>query len=137
MTESQEKASPLLRVFVYGTLKPGEVNYQKYCAGKVVDATPAIALGELFALPMGYQAMTLGNSPVHGYLLTFYDEEIFTQLDDLEDYQPERPESKNLYNRRQIEVYDQQGRSLGWAWAYLISNYSLAQLGGVVQSDGL
>jgi len=28
-----------IRVFVYGTLKPGEVNYQRYCEGKVIAAT--------------------------------------------------------------------------------------------------
>ena len=39
-----------MKVFVYGTLKPGECNYLRYCEGKVVDACPAIARGELFAL---------------------------------------------------------------------------------------
>ncbi|TAH29142.1 MAG: gamma-glutamylcyclotransferase, partial [Oscillatoriales cyanobacterium] len=32
-----------MKVFVYGTLKPGECNYLRYCEGKVVDALPAIA----------------------------------------------------------------------------------------------
>jgi gamma-glutamylcyclotransferase (GGCT)/AIG2-like uncharacterized protein YtfP len=30
-----------MKVFVYGTLKPGECNYQRYCEGKVVDAYPS------------------------------------------------------------------------------------------------
>ena len=71
MAEFPEKFSPWLRVFVYGTLKPDEANYQKYCAGKVLNTTSAIALGELFALPMGFPAMTLGDRPVYGYLLSF------------------------------------------------------------------
>ena len=138
MAEFKQKLSPLLRVFVYGTLKPDEANYQRYCAGKVVDATRAIALGELFALPMGFPAMTPGNSHVHGYLLSFANLEILMDLDDLEDYQPARLESANLYYRQQIEIYEMfdQQRSLGLAWVYLMSKELVDQLGGVVQPDG-
>ncbi len=127
-----------VRVFVYGTLKPGEANYQKYCAGKVVDSTKALALGELFALPMGFPAMTPGKSPVHGYLLSFANSEILIDLDDLEDYQPARPDSANLYYRQQIEVYEiyDQQRSLCLAWVYLMSKELVDQLGGVIQTDG-
>ncbi|MHC5832273.1 MAG: gamma-glutamylcyclotransferase, partial [Nostoc sp.] len=32
IAESNIKFSNLVRVFVYGTLKPGEANYKKYCA---------------------------------------------------------------------------------------------------------
>jgi gamma-glutamylcyclotransferase (GGCT)/AIG2-like uncharacterized protein YtfP len=31
-----------LKVFVYGTLKPGESNYQRYCAENVVEKREAI-----------------------------------------------------------------------------------------------
>ncbi|MBR8838188.1 MAG: gamma-glutamylcyclotransferase [Stigonema ocellatum SAG 48.90 = DSM 106950] len=136
MAELSEKFSPLLRVFVYGTLKPGEANYQQYCADKVVDTIKAMAFGELFALPMGYPAMTLGDRPVHGYLLSFTDLEILTHLDELEDYQSTRDASENLYDRQQIEIYDQQGRSLGYAWVYLMTKESVCQLGGILQTDG-
>ena len=53
MVESNIKLSDLVRVFVYGTLKPGEANYKRYCAGKVVDVKTAFVQGKLFALPMG------------------------------------------------------------------------------------
>ncbi len=72
-----------VQVFVYGTLKPGERNYQRYCAGKVVEAQRAFTLGRLFALPMGYPAMTTGADIVHGYLLTFADLAILDALDEL------------------------------------------------------
>ena len=65
------------------------------------------------------------------------NKEILTALDELEDYRPERPESENLYNRRQIEVYDQQERLLSWAWVYLMNRDLVVQLGGVVQLNGL
>jgi gamma-glutamylcyclotransferase (GGCT)/AIG2-like uncharacterized protein YtfP len=67
------KSSNIARaiVFVYGTLKPGENNYQIYCAGKVLAEQRAIAFGRLFSLPAGYPAMTPGDCPVHGFLLSF------------------------------------------------------------------
>ena len=60
-----------MKVFVYGTLKPGECNYRRYCEGKVVEALPAIARGQLFALPIGYPAMVAGEGIVCGFLLRF------------------------------------------------------------------
>ncbi|BAY48287.1 hypothetical protein SAMD00079811_59080 [Scytonema sp. HK-05] len=126
----------MLKVFVYGTLKPGEANYQRYCAGNVVDTTKAIAQGKLFALPMGYPAMTPGNSPVHGYLLSFTNLDVLKALDELEDYHPDRAASENLYNRKQIETHDPQGHPLGWAWVYIMTQERALQLGGVHLPDG-
>ncbi|MDZ8053292.1 MAG: gamma-glutamylcyclotransferase [Aulosira sp. ZfuVER01] len=136
MTELKIKVSGKVRIFVYGTLKPGEANYKRYCAGKVLDSKRAIALGKLFALPMGYPAMTLGNSQVQGYLLSFADLDILSQLDQLEDYQPHRDLSENLYNRQQIGIYNLQGLSLGFAWVYFMSLERVSQLGGIPQADG-
>ncbi|NDJ23567.1 gamma-glutamylcyclotransferase [Nostoc sp. B(2019)] len=136
MAESKIKLSSLVRVFVYGTLKPGEANYKRYCAGKVADAKPAMLQGKLFALPMGYPAMTLGDSQVHGYLLSFTNPGILKQLDVLEDYQPHRQMSENLYNRQIIEAYEPKGLSLGYAWVYLMSPERVYQFGGVPQPDG-
>jgi gamma-glutamylcyclotransferase (GGCT)/AIG2-like uncharacterized protein YtfP len=136
MTESTVKYSEPLRVFVYGTLKPGEANYQRYCAGKVVNAKRAVTLGKLFALPMGYPAMTPGQNQVHGYLLCFSNLEVLSALDYLEDYQSNRPMLENLYNRQQVEVYDLQGESLGWAWAYFMTLELVGKFKGILQVDG-
>jgi gamma-glutamylcyclotransferase (GGCT)/AIG2-like uncharacterized protein YtfP len=125
-----------LRVFVYGTLKPGEANYQKYCAGKVVEAQKAITFGKLYTLPMGYPAMTKGEGKVHGYLLSFADSTLLTALDDLEDYQPTRQISENLYDRQYIEIYDLKRVSLASAWVYLMTSDKIYQLGGVGLVDG-
>ncbi|MEJ6481457.1 gamma-glutamylcyclotransferase [Nostoc punctiforme UO1] len=136
MVESNIKFSDLVRVFVYGTLKPGEANYKKYCAGKVVDVKRAFVKGKLFALPMGYPAMTLGNSKVYGYLLSFPNPKILNELDVLENYQPFRQPAENLYNRQIIEVYEPQSLSLGWALVYLMALEQVEQLGGLLQPDG-
>ncbi|WP_199321519.1 gamma-glutamylcyclotransferase [Microcoleus sp. FACHB-831] len=110
-----------LKVFVYGTLKPGERNYQKYCAGKVVEAKRAIAFGQLFALPMGYPAMTPGDTPVSGFLLSFANPDILHILDELEDYDPNRAQAQNGYNRVQIDTYKPGGEPLATAWVYLMT----------------
>jgi gamma-glutamylcyclotransferase (GGCT)/AIG2-like uncharacterized protein YtfP len=121
---------------VYGTLKPGETNYKRYCADRVVAAQRAFVFGQLFALPVGYPAMTLGESQVQGYLLSFADVGVLTLLDDLEDYLPNRHRSENLYNRVSIEVYQPDNKFLGQAWVYVMSPQRVDQLGGVRQSNG-
>ena len=145
----------MVRVFVYGTLKPGEANYPRYCAGKVVDAKPAYVLGKLFALPQGYPAMIKGDSQVYGYLLTFAQGEALTELDELEDYHPSRQNSENLYNREQIEIFTLESKieipslnqeswnqalpekvNLTLAWVYLMSENQVNQLNGVPKTNG-
>lgn len=136
INKSNIKFSEELRVFVYGTLKPGEANYQKYCAGKVVEAKRAIASGKLYTLPEGYPAMTPGEGKVHGYLLSFADSTLLTELNDLEDYQPTRQISENLYDRQYIKIFEPTNLSLGSAWVYLMTPEKVYQLGGVGLVDG-
>lgn len=126
----------VVKVFVYGTLKPGEANYQRYCGGRVVDANQAIAFGKLFALPVGYPAMTLGDSPVYGYLLSFTNPKVLSELDRLEGYHPTRHAAKNLYYRHEIETYDLQGQFIDTAWVYLMTLEKVSQLGGIHLLDG-
>ena len=125
-----------LKIFVYGTLKPGESNYQRLCVGKVVKEQRAIAFGQLFDLPLGYPGMTVGESPIQGFVLTFADAAILTILDELEDYNPNRPETENEYNRQLIETFDLSGKSLGLVWVYLMSLERVKKLGGVMISFG-
>ncbi|MBV6625513.1 MAG: gamma-glutamylcyclotransferase [Rivularia sp. (in: Bacteria)] len=132
-----QKSSCSLRVFVYGTLKPGEANYELYCSHKVVDAQKAWVRGELYALPQGYPAMTQGDNVVHGYLLSFANPEILSSLDELEDYSPQRLHSENLYNRIQVEIFDLENNSLGEAWVYLMDFAKVRQLKGTPQTNGL
>ena len=127
---------PLLTVFVYGTLKPGESNYQRYCAGKVIEEKRAIAQGHLFALPAGYPAMTLGDTPVQGYLLTFADLDIIHELDGLEGYNPHRPPEDNLYNRQFIETFNSSEQALETAWVYLMTLDRVRRHGGIFLPSG-
>jgi gamma-glutamylcyclotransferase (GGCT)/AIG2-like uncharacterized protein YtfP len=155
-----EQTPSLLKVFVYGTLKPGQASYQAYCLDKVIDARAAIARGQLFSLPAGYPAMTLGEGQVHGFVLLFKDHATLSQLDDYEDYQVGRSPQHNLYERRLIETFAptgqfsygdtprfaaggrherrsfSTGKSLGSAWAYLMSLEKVHHLKGTLLPEG-
>ncbi len=54
---------PALRVFVYGTLKRAQRNFDRYCLGAVA-IEPAIVPGWLFALPQGYPMLDIPASAV-------------------------------------------------------------------------
>lgn len=125
-----------MRVFVYGTLKPGEANFPRYCEGRVQEITPAYTYGHLYALTVGYPAMTVGDTQVSGILLTFPDDSVLADMDDLEGYDPDRPPSENLYQREWITLYTPSGNNLGEAWGYRMTFWRVQQLGGVFLSSG-
>jgi gamma-glutamylcyclotransferase (GGCT)/AIG2-like uncharacterized protein YtfP len=125
-----------IKVFVYGTLKPGEINYQRYCEGKVVEEQRAIAWGQLYNLSLGYPAMTPGEKQVHGFVLTLADSAILNVLDELEDYDPNRRPEENEYNRQPIEIYNLAGQTLGLAWAYFMTSEQVQRLKGVLILSG-
>jgi gamma-glutamylcyclotransferase (GGCT)/AIG2-like uncharacterized protein YtfP len=126
-----------LKVFVYGTLKPGESNYQSYCAGKVSEVTRVYTFGQLYHLgACGYPAMTLGRSKVGGFLLTFLDLSVLEKLDELESYQLQRAPAENEYQRQKIIVYEPSGKPLGEAWGYLMSFEKVQQFGGILVPSG-
>lgn len=120
-----------LKVFVYGTLKPGEANYQHYCEGKVKTQTPAYTLGNLYALPFGYPAMTVGKNQVQGFLLEFSDPKVLSSLDRLEDYQEQRASNLNEYYRSLTLVYSFDDRPITQAWAYYMKSDRVRQYGGI------
>ncbi|PSB08764.1 hypothetical protein C7B62_15475 [Pleurocapsa sp. CCALA 161] len=118
-------------VFVYGTLKPGEANFAAYCEEKVVAQTPAYTWGDLYALPVGYPAMTEGNSKVQGILLSFNDPQILESLDRLEGYQSQRAAHLNEYYRASVMVYSFDDRPINQAWAYYMTLAQVIQYGGI------
>ena len=126
----------LIHVFVYGTLKPGECNYQRYCHGRVITQRPAFAQGKLYALSLGYPGMVAGKGIVQGVILSFSDPNIFLDLDQLEDYQPHRPPKENEYQRQKIPVFDLNHQPLGLVWAYLMDIQKVQFYSGVLIPNG-
>jgi gamma-glutamylcyclotransferase (GGCT)/AIG2-like uncharacterized protein YtfP len=119
-----------LKLFVYGTLMPGGEGYQQFCAGRVFQAQPAIAQGQLYALPAGYPAMTLGEGWVQGFMLEFEQADVLAQLDEYEDYDPQRSPADNLYCRELLPIFTLDQTPLATAWIYLMPSNQVVALGG-------
>ncbi|MEB3295319.1 MAG: gamma-glutamylcyclotransferase [Synechococcales bacterium] len=142
-----------IAIFVYGTLKPGFPAYEPLCGRYPHEVQPAIALGRLYHLPLGFPAMTLESGRVKGYCLTFRDPQILPLLDDYEqhDWQdllkisPQHPWG-NEYERSRLTLYsplnaqlgkicaepleDCLGDPLGEAWVYIMTREKIQRLQG-------
>jgi gamma-glutamylcyclotransferase (GGCT)/AIG2-like uncharacterized protein YtfP len=127
----------MLQVFVYGSLKPGGQYFDRYCAPYFTEMQEAIVYAKLYDLPMGYPAIVSGTSPVYGYVFTFEDPEVLTQLDELEEYIPDRPIEQNEYIRKEIQTFDLHQQPLGWAWVYEMTQEQAERLGGVILPEGV
>jgi gamma-glutamylcyclotransferase (GGCT)/AIG2-like uncharacterized protein YtfP len=127
--------SEAFQVFVYGTLKPGERAFGKFCQPYVVEVVDAIAPGRLYHLPLGYPAMTLEAGWVKGALLTFTTLAIFDQMDAFEDYYPDRPEDSD-YLRIHHGIYSPDRVPLAEAWVYVMARERVDAAGGQWLTSG-
>lgn len=124
------------RVFVYGTLKPGGYYWHRFCEGRVVNILKAQVRGNLYALPMGYPALTQGDGWVQGYLLTLHDEAVLAGFDTLEAYEEGRDPSLNEYQRIEVGVYLEDRTPVGSAWVYLMDIDRINRFQGVIIHNG-
>jgi gamma-glutamylcyclotransferase (GGCT)/AIG2-like uncharacterized protein YtfP len=122
------------RVFVYGTLKPGEANHH-YCQAEVMATQAAFVRGQLYDLPFGYPALTVGASRVYGVLLSFTNPTVLTVLDQLEEYYPARP-NQSEYVRVKTEAFSLDGQSLGLVWTYQMTRQRVTVSGGILLPQG-
>ncbi|WP_254842752.1 gamma-glutamylcyclotransferase [Bacillus sp. MRMR6] len=96
----------MIKVFVYGTLRKGEVNHHLLRQAACM-AEQAWALGTLYDTGYGYPAMKgEANSNVYGELYEVAEKEL-ARLDILEDYTEGGKD--NLYERIQQTVYTDHG----------------------------
>jgi len=124
------------RVFVYGTLKPGGYYWPRFCEGRVDSMSRARVRGRLFALPMGYPALVLGDGWAWGYLLTLRDSAVLKGFDTLEDFDPSRPAEENEYQRVKVDVVLENGATDGGVWAYVMDVEKVNALRGVIITNG-
>lgn len=126
-----------LHVFVYGTLKPGAANFDRYCGNKVVNSHRAYIYGELYDLPLsGYPGAIHGIRKVYGFVMSFNDITILQELDELEDYDPRRQPVENDYTRELVIAYPLNGNLSTLAWVYFMTPDRIQQLGGILLPDG-
>jgi gamma-glutamylcyclotransferase (GGCT)/AIG2-like uncharacterized protein YtfP len=126
-----------LHVFVYGTLKPGEANFDRYCASRIIAIEPAYINGDLYELPQeGYPAISNGDGKVYGFILAFDDPNMLTELDELEEYYPHQPLAENIYSRQLVAAYTSEDNDSIPAWVYLMTIDRIQQFGGIHLPNG-
>ena len=66
-TPNDTSTTPTITLFVYGTLKRGYWNHDRFCHN-AIDIQPATTLGRLYELPAGYPALEVPESAIlaHG-----------------------------------------------------------------------
>lgn len=125
-----------MKVFVYGTLKPQEINYRLYCAGKTIQEQKCWTYGEIYSLSLGYPGMIKSKNRVQGYLLTFADSSPLKKLDQLEGYQENREPHLNEYQREKVMVYDYHNSPIDEAWTYFMTKQKIDYYQGILISSG-
>lgn len=114
---------PALPFFVYGTLKPGGLNYARYLAGRTAEELPAALAGAALFSPGPFPFLTLEPDLVlpgevaHGALLSVAPAgyaEALPLLDKLEGYTPGGAD--NLYERVALTVATEAGPRRAWVY---------------------
>jgi gamma-glutamylcyclotransferase (GGCT)/AIG2-like uncharacterized protein YtfP len=123
------------QVFVYGTLKPGEMGFRRFCEPYMIDHQEAQSPGRLYHLPLGYPALTLEDGWVKGVLLTLSTNTALAKLDEFEAFYPDHPQDSE-YQRLWHRVYDVNQNLLTYAWVYAMTRDQVEALGGEWLPDG-
>ncbi|WP_069767749.1 gamma-glutamylcyclotransferase family protein [Streptomyces sp. LUP30] len=116
--------APELPFFVYGTLRPGEVNHDLLLRGRTLREEPARLAGALLydgpGYPYAVETPGEAGATVAGELVTARPQayaRLLAELDRLEEYVPGDP--RNLYERVAREVARTDGSAPVPAWVYI------------------
>ncbi|MFJ8465006.1 gamma-glutamylcyclotransferase family protein [Streptomyces swartbergensis] len=120
-----------LPFFVYGTLRPGEVNHDLFLRGRTRSEVPGRLSGAVLYEGPGYPYAVEepGGGVVCGELVTAHPEtyaELLAELDRLEDYVPGDPRS--LYERVERKVVRDTDGAAVRAWVYVAAPAVAARL---------
>jgi len=121
-----------LPFFVYGTLRPGEPNHDRFLRGRVRSEEPGRLRETVLYDGPGYPyAVEEPGGVVRGELVTARTEayaELLAALDRLEGYVPGDP--RNLYERVEREVLRDADEAVVRAWVYVAAPAVAARLRG-------
>ncbi|MFF4268657.1 gamma-glutamylcyclotransferase family protein [Streptomyces sp. NPDC001536] len=119
-----------LPFFVYGTLRPGQVNHDHFLRGRTRSEEPGRLDGVVLYDGPGYPyAVEQPGGTVLGELVTALPEaydDLLVALDRLEDYAPGDP--RNLYERVEREVVRDADGAPVRAWVYVAAPAVAAEL---------
>ncbi len=119
-----------LPFFVYGTLRPGEINHDRFLRGLTADEEPGLLRGAALYEGPGYPyAVEAPEGEVRGELVSARPEayeELLARLDRLEEYVPGDP--RNLYDRVERPVVRDADGTAVRAWVYVAAPAVAARL---------
>ncbi|MFJ3493052.1 gamma-glutamylcyclotransferase family protein [Streptomyces sp. NPDC086091] len=122
--------APELPFFVYGTLRPGEVNHDLLLRGRTRSEVPARLTGAVLYDGPGYPyAVEEPGGTVTGELVTALPgayRALLAELDVLEEYRPGDP--RNLYERVARDVLPLGAGAPVRAWVYVAAAEVAARL---------
>lgn len=94
-----------IKIFVYGSLRTGFFNYNKYLLGNVSKSELGKVKGKLYHMPhKGYPALIEGDDTICGEIMTLNNfEKVMIAMDEMENYYGIN-NPKNEYNRIIMDV---------------------------------
>src|SRR5258708_23736928 len=133
MMHAQADADEYLPIFVYGTLRPGQENYDRFVLGKTAREVSAMLPDDAMFVLDGYPCITedTGAGDVIGdvlYLLPELSPEVLAALDRLEGYTPGDASSPYLRVRRRVRTGEGNGGEpprTSLAWVYVAGKPAL------------
>ncbi len=109
------------RLFVYGTLRPGQKHHERICTGFEIQIYPALVRGALYELPEGYPALTEGEQWIRGDVLCFSNQELLIKCDLWEEYDPNLQTGNCVYRRVYRNIYNSDYSLTGKAQTYIVN----------------
>lgn len=93
------------KLFVYGSLRTGFFNYEKYLKGNVISTEEATIKGDLYHMPYkGYPAIAKGNGIIQGEVITVKNPDVVIKaIDEMEGFKGEGNPT-NEYHKINVEV---------------------------------
>lgn len=93
------------KIFVYGTLMKGFVNYKKYLQGNVISVERAKTKGKLYHMEnKGYPALNKGDDDVYGEVITLKSDSIIMENIDKLEQCHEKYKNENEYNKEVMKI---------------------------------
>lgn len=94
-------------IFVYGSLREGMYNYDRYLKDRVKSKKDAYVKGALYEIKgVTYPALVEGERMILGEIMDISDEGILSELDELEGF-IEEGHVNNEYDKIMMDIYNE------------------------------
>ena len=109
------------RIFVYGSLREGMYNYDRYLKGHVLSNKVGYVKGELYAIKgVRYPALLEGKDRIVGEIIEVDDPSILQIIDELEEYFGE-DDINNEYDKKFVDIYNEKDEKIDRLFVYFFN----------------